>query len=68
MSACPPPCEVCGHHHFPTDPCWTHSDDHVSQGHKPDKRPDAAPPKEHDEFVEARRGGLQHMKQRLEEL
>ena len=28
--------------------------------------PDAAPPKDHDEFVEARRGGLEHMKQRLD--
>ena len=32
---------------------------------KPKQRPDAAPPNDHDEFVETRHNGLKYMKQRL---
>ena len=41
MSACPP-CEICGHCHFPRDPCWLCPEDHVCRR----ERPDAAPPEE----------------------
>ena len=46
MAACLP-CEICGHRHFPTDPCWECSSGEACRldRHLPG-RPDAAPPKE----------------------
>ena len=41
MSTCPP-CEICRHHHFLTDPCWLCPSDHACRR----ERPDAEPPEE----------------------
>ena len=48
MTACPP-CEICSHHHFPTDPCWECSSGEACRldRHLPG-RPDAAAPCHHE--------------------